>query len=141
MKDVLYLGPKGSYSEIALDKFKKIFSENVQTIPQDSIYKIIRTLKNTQQDDICAVIPIENSIEGVVRDTQDNLYDLALNGYRIYAETQLPIKHTLIGFGTKSEIKVINLTHKHWRNVESIFIVIGGMKLSLFQHYQLLMRL
>lgn len=105
-KEVLYLGPQGSYSEIAIKNFNEFLDKEPHIKPLNSISKIVQTLKNSDNT-ICAVIPIENSIEGIVRDTQDNLYDLALNGYRIYAETQLAITHSLIGFGKKSDLKFI----------------------------------
>ena len=108
LKEVLYLGPKGSFSEFALNNFEQILGKDIKKTPLDSIYKIVRTLKTSNNDSLCAVIPIENSIEGIVRDTQDNLNDLSLLGYRIYAETQLAVEHSLVGFGTKADIKTIS---------------------------------
>lgn len=104
---VLYLGPAGSYSEIAKEKFKLYFVDTCEFIAVDSIYKIIRTIKEFGSGSIAAVIPIENSIEGIVRDTQDNLMSLAENGFRVQAETDLEIKHSLISYGKKSQIKTI----------------------------------
>lgn len=107
---VLYLGPTGSYSEIAKDKFKECFASECEFIALESIYKIIRKLQELDSEDVAAVIPIENSIEGVVRETQDNLAALAKIGFRIQAETFLSVEHSLISFGDKKDIKKI-LSH------------------------------
>ena len=95
---LLYLGPKGSYSDIAKNKFKEYYSENIEFIEQNSISQIIEYLVNDGSDTTTAILPIENSIEGVVRETQDKLSYLAENGYFIYSETQLAISHALIGY-------------------------------------------
>ena len=42
---VLFLGPQGSYSQIAVRKFKDFFVQDYITVPIDSISKIIRTIK------------------------------------------------------------------------------------------------
>ena len=59
---------------------------------------------------VAAVVPIENSIEGVVRETQDKLIATAKNGYGIFAETRLEIEHALIGYGSINDVKII-LSH------------------------------
>jgi len=99
---VFYLGPSGSYSELAKNNFQEsFFSEGSEFVPCDSIFKIVRALNIEDSDSIAAVFPIENSIEGIVRETQDNLLDLSEKGFRILAETKLPIEHSLIGFSEK----------------------------------------
>ena len=104
---VLFLGPAGSYSELAKDKFLRYYSQDCEFYPEDSIYKIIKQLKVSNSETLAAVIPIENSIEGVVREAQDSLASLAERGYKIFAETKLSIEHSLVSFGGKSEIKTI----------------------------------
>lgn len=109
IKKVLFLGPAGSYSDAAKNKFDKYFDKNCCYEQQSSIYKIIRKLKELNSESIAAVIPIENSIEGVVRDTQDNLAGLTTYGIRILAETGMAIEHSLIGFAEKKgDIKTIS---------------------------------
>ena len=105
---VLFLGPVGSYSGIAKDKFARFYTSNCEFETLDSIYKIVRRLKELDSPSVAAVIPIENSIEGIVRDTQDNLVSLAQIGFHIQAETFLPIEHSLISYGDKTQIKIIS---------------------------------
>ena len=50
-----------------------------------------------QKLDMKAVIPIENSIEGIVRETLDNLSSLKKEGIKILAETIMNVEHALLG--------------------------------------------
>ena len=106
---ILYLGPEGSYSNIVMKKFLTHYSLNNYVIePIESIYMLIKKLCVDIEKNYIAIMPIENSIEGIVRDTQDNLVKLSNYGYKIFAETSLNIEHSLIGFGQKNEIKKIS---------------------------------
>ena len=108
IRKLLFLGPKGSYSDTAKNKFIEAFQLNCVTTNLKSISSIIKALKDENSEDIVAVIPIENSIEGIVRETLDNLVSLKKEEYRILAETTLNIEHALIGIAKNlKEIKVI----------------------------------
>ncbi len=103
---ILYLGPKGSYTEIAASKFIKHYDLNCIQEPISTIKKIIQEVND---NDYLAVIPIENSIEGIVRETVDallNVDDLV----KIYAQLSINISHCLISKGKKENIKTI-LSH------------------------------
>ncbi len=108
IKKLLFLGPKGSYSDFAKDKFIKSFNFNCVSTNLKSITGIIKAIKDENSEDIAAVIPIENSIEGIVREALDNLVSLKKEGIKIIAETTMDVKHALIGYANKkSEIKII----------------------------------
>ena len=108
IRKLLFLGPKGSYSDFAKNKFIEAFGLNCVSTNLKSISGVIKALKDDNSEDIAAVIPIENSIEGIVRETLDNLASLKKEGYKIIAETTMDIEHALIGYADKkSEIKVI----------------------------------
>ena len=108
IRKLLFLGPKGSYSDFAKNKFIEAFGLNCVSTNLKSISGVIKALKDENSEDIAAVIPIENSIEGIVRETLDNLASLKKEGYKILAETTMDIEHALIGYADKkSEIKVI----------------------------------
>lgn len=106
IEKLFFLGPIGSYTQLASEKFLSYINIK-ELISIDSIYEISRTLREKNLNEYAAVIPIENSIEGIVRESQDNLADLAKIGYRILAETCLDIEHSLVSFGNKNEIKTI----------------------------------
>ena len=108
IRKLLFLGPNGSYSDFAKDKFIDAFDLQCVSTNLKSISSIIRALKDENSEDIVAVIPIENSIEGIVRETLDNLSSLKKEGIKIIAETTMDVKHALLGFADKkSQIKVI----------------------------------
>lgn len=107
IKKLLFLGPNGSYSDFAKNKFIKHFNFNCVSTNLKSISSVIKALKDENSEDIVGVIPIENSIEGIVRETLDNLSSLKKEGIKIIAETTMDVKHALLGYGEKSEIKII----------------------------------
>ena len=107
IKKLLFLGPNGSYSDFAKNNFIDAFDLNCVSTNLKSISAIIKALKEANSQDIVAVIPIENSIDGIVRETLDNLSLLKNEGIKILAETTTNIDHALIGYGKKREIKVI----------------------------------
>ena len=108
IRKLLFLGPRGSYSDFAINKFIDAFDLNCVSTNLKSISGIIKALKDENNEDMAAVIPIENSIEGIVRETLDNLSSLKKEGFKIIAETTLNVEHALIGFcDKKSEIKVV----------------------------------
>ena len=102
---ILFLGPTGSYTENALKKFIDYFNLECEIEPVSTIKKIIQ---DVSANNCLAVVPIENSIEGIVRETVDAL--LNVKGVRIFSQIVLPISHCLISKGTKDKIKTI-LSH------------------------------
>ena len=108
IKKLLFLGPKGSYSDFAKDNFISAFELDCVSTNIKSISGVIKALKDENSEDIVAVIPIENSIEGIVRETLDNLSSLKKEGIKIIAETTMNVKHALLGYANKkSEIKIV----------------------------------
>lgn len=99
MEKILYLGPKGSYTELAAEKS----TQNQELTATNSIKKIIDTID--QNENIFGMIPIENSIEGIVRESIDNLVRTKDEKIQIVKEIILPISHCLI---TKS-VKIENI--------------------------------
>ena len=107
IRKLLFLGPSGSYSDFAKDKFIDAFNLNCVSTNLKSISGIIKALKDENNEDMVAVIPIENSIEGIVRETLDNLASMKREGFKIIAETTMDVEHALIGYGKKKDIKIV----------------------------------
>ena len=59
--NVYYLGPKGTFSEIAVVQY---FSKNINKHPKSSIEDVFKCVQKSQVD--YGVVPIENSVEGSV---------------------------------------------------------------------------
>ena len=88
-----------------METFKEklgLFSTKAEDI--SSITRVIQQLDN--EEDTIAVLPIENSIEGIVRETIDKLITTK-SGVKIQAELTIPICHCLISKGTKENIENI----------------------------------
>ena len=107
IRKLLFLGPNGSYSDFAKNKFIDAFNFNCVSTNLKSISSVIKALKDENSEDIVAVIPIENSIEGIVRETLDNLSSLKKEGIKIIAETTMDVEHALLGYGNIKDIKVV----------------------------------
>ncbi len=100
---IMFLGPRGSYSEIAMNFFKSRFGIETEVEPVTTIKKIINEVDATPC--ALAVVPIENSIEGIVRETVDAL--LECENVQIMAQTVVPISHCLIAKGRIGDVKNI----------------------------------
>ncbi len=106
-ENIYYLGPDGSNAHNAMLKFLDVCHAEIRNkIPCKSIKTALDTLEN-DENALC-VLPIENSIEGIVRETIDNLLKLKDKQIKIQGEMSLPINHLLLSTGSdKSKIKQI----------------------------------
>ena len=86
--NVSYLGPKGSFSEIALLNY---FDSNFDPIPLTSIADVFESIEKNQSD--YGIIPIENSIEGSINNTHDLLIN---SNVIITGEIELLINQCLL---------------------------------------------
>ncbi len=102
MKKLYFLGPKGTYSEIAAKKTVSMLNEEYIIEPVSTIAKIVELLDKEEEN--AGVLPIENSIEGIVRQSLDSLYS---SDVKIWAQTDIKIEHCLFSKGTKKDIKHI----------------------------------
>lgn len=102
MKKLYFLGPKGTYSEIAAKNFAYLLKDDFDLIPVSTIAKVIEL--TSLESSSCAVVPIENSIEGIVRPAIDNIY---LSDIKIQAQIEVNINHCLISRGDFKNIKHI----------------------------------
>ena len=85
---VAYLGPAGTFSELAL---LKQFGSSVEAVACVSIDEVFRALEAGGVD--FAIAPVENSTEGSVTRTLDLLLATPLH---IVAEVSLPVNHHLL---------------------------------------------
>lgn len=103
-KKILFFGPKGSYTDLAKDKFIEKFEfVDCEEVSKHTIISLLKELDETNDKNLLAVIPIENSIEGVVRETLDSLARLGDDSIKILSEVVIPISHCLITRATRLE--------------------------------------
>ena len=87
-KSVAFLGPEASFSSIAATK---IFGDSVFRHPQRNIHDVFLSVEEGRSD--FGVVPIENSTEGSVAQTLDELFVTSLN---IIEEKQIRISLSLL---------------------------------------------
>ena len=105
MSKYAYLGPVGTFTEAAL---RSITSQSDQLIPCANVTAALDMVRNGGSD--FALVPIENSVEGVVARTLD---ELAIGEpLIIVGEVLLPVTFALLVRDEKVEIKKI-ATHPH----------------------------
>lgn len=115
---ILTLGPAGSYSDIVSKKFSELqnitnkvcYAKRIR-----EVFELVKTGKIKQ-----GIIPIENKIEGSVRETMDALFESNL---KVITKLILPIKHCLATLPNvkKKDIKLI-LSHDQALNQCSNYI-------------------
>lgn len=87
---ISYLGPAGTYSEIAALSYAQ---PGDVLVPMASHHTVLEAVENGNAD--VAMMPIENILEGAITVTLDLL--IHQTALRICAETVVPIKHHLLG--------------------------------------------
>ena len=99
MKRVSFQGEHGAYSESAAFAF---FKEEIETIPFPTFAEVLESTVNNNSE--YSVLPIENSLEGTVGESNDLLYSTTLS---VIGEVYHKIEHCLIGIGTLDDIKTV----------------------------------
>ena len=97
---VAYLGPAGTFSEMAV---LRQFGSSVEARPCSTIADVFRMTENSRTD--FGVVPVENSTQGTVAVTLDLLLDTSLT---IVGEVSIPIIHNLLTrSGDLSKVKTV----------------------------------
>jgi len=91
-KKISYLGPPGTFTEEALDRFVKDVNQ-IEKISFLAVAEVIKSVDRGEVDE--GLVPMENSIEGSVNITQDIL--TFESEAKIIGEVTIPVKHSLIG--------------------------------------------
>jgi chorismate mutase/prephenate dehydratase len=100
---VAYLGPQGTFSEMAL---AKQFGANVEALPCASIDEVFRAAETGAA--AYAVVPVENSTDGAIGRTLDLLLATPL---RICAEVVLRVQQNLMA--KRAAMKTIRKVYSH----------------------------
>lgn len=100
---VAYLGPVGTFTQLAL---LDIFGEAIDSVPQKTITDVFQEV--TMRKVTLGVVPIENSTEGAVTYTLDELLDTDLN---IVSEKFLRISFSLLS--VCEEMKEVKKLYSH----------------------------
>lgn len=85
---VAFLGPLGTFTHAAVDRYFGLDAEKLSVPTIDDVFIEVETGRARY-----GVVPVENSTEGAVNNTQDCLIDTSLN---IIAEVIIPIEHNFL---------------------------------------------
>ncbi len=101
---VAYLGPQGTFSEMAAHRF---FGHAIHTLPEDSIDAVFAEVEAGVAD--FGVVPVENSTEGAVNNTLDMFLSSPL---KICGELDLPIHHNLMSHEARLDAITTIFSHR-----------------------------
>ncbi len=99
VKTIAYLGPQASFTEMAKDEFCKRFNISAYPTPLQTIRQVVEYVDDNP--DSLGVLAVENSIEGAVRESMDNLMVTKNPNIKILSECYLPINHCLLARTTE----------------------------------------
>tara|TARA_Y100001960_G_scaffold21826_1_gene19094 strand:- start:234 stop:1058 length:825 start_codon:yes stop_codon:yes gene_type:complete len=100
MKKVSYQGVPGAYSQSAAKKF---FGEEIDTYGTDTFEEVLKSAipEESPTDVNYCILPVENSIEGTVGQSVDEIVKTKLHAI---GEVYLKVEHCLIGKGKLDEV-------------------------------------
>lgn len=99
VQTIAYLGPGGSYTEMAKDIFCQKYDLSAPQEPMKTIKTVLEFVD--ENPNTIGILPIENSIEGAVRETIDNLIRTKNANVQILSEMVMPIHHCLLSKTTE----------------------------------------
>ena len=97
--EVICLGMGGSYSEIAKDKLFKMHDLYLYQRSLNSIKECIEYVD--EFSNAIAVLPVETSYKGIIRETIDNLIMTKNQNIQILAETVIPVNDCILSKTTE----------------------------------------
>ena len=105
--EIAYLGPEGTFTQTAVYKH---FGHSVSTLALPTIDQVFREVESGTCQ--FGVVPIENSIEGVINHTHDMLLTSSL---RICGEIEVRIHHFLMN--TSGQKEVVEKIYSHQQSL------------------------
>jgi len=110
-KLIAHLGPNGTYSEVATLIYARQLQEKTgsesKLVPFPNIAQTLKAVADGEAD--VGVVPVENSIEGVVAITLDTLWEL--DTLQIQQGLNLPVVHNFLSRG--KSLKGIKTVYSH----------------------------
>ena len=98
-KEVICLGMGGTYSEIAKDKLFKAYNLFLYQRSLNGIKECIDYVDENPQ--AIAVLPVETTYKGIIRETIDNLIATKNSNVKILAETIIPVNDCILSKTTE----------------------------------------
>lgn len=99
IRNIAYLGPKDSFSGMAMDEFCKRYNIQCFSTPLGTIKEIVSYVENSP--DTVGILPVDNTLDGTIRESLDCLIASANPNLRIIEEMILPIEYCLLSKTTE----------------------------------------
>ena len=99
IKNIAYLEPETSFSSMATDEFCNAHNLSCFTTPLTTIKQVVEYV--AQNPDTLGVLPIENTIDGTIRESFDSLLACKNPNIRIIEELVMPIEYCLLSRTTE----------------------------------------
>ena len=94
-----FLGPENSFSEMAKDEFCKKYGVIIQSVAFSTVKEVVDFVD--KNSDALGVLPVENSIDGAMREPLDTLTETQNPYIRILSEIVMPIEYCLLSKTTE----------------------------------------
>ena len=99
IKNIAYLEPETSFSSMATDEFCAAHNMKCFTTPLKTIKQIVDYV--AQNPDTLGVLPIENTLDGTIRESFDCLMACKNPNIRIIEELVMPVEYCLLSRTTE----------------------------------------
>ena len=99
VKNIAYLEPETSFSAMAVDEFCSMYNMNCFTTPLNNIKQVVEYVENNP--DTLGVLPVENTLDGTIRESLDSILISKNPNMRILSEIIMPIEYCLLSKTTE----------------------------------------
>lgn len=99
VKNIVFLEPECSFSEIAKDEICTKYNIQCFSTPMKTIKQIVDYVSETP--DSLGILPVENTLDGTIRESLDALMASSNPNIRIVSEITLPIEYCLLSKTTE----------------------------------------
>lgn len=100
VKNIAYLEPQNSFSEMAKDEFCQKYGINCFSTPLKTI-KQIADYVSANPADTLGVLPVENTLDGTIRESLDCLITSENKNIKIISEMVIPVEYCLLSKTTE----------------------------------------
>lgn len=99
VKNIVFLEPECSFSDMAKDEFCNKYRLQCNSIPLKTIKQIVDYVESNP--DSVGVLPVENTLDGTIRESLDCIITSKNPNIRIISELTLPVEYCLLSKTTE----------------------------------------
>lgn len=100
ISNIAYLGPENSFSEMVVDEYSRLYNLNCYNMPFSTIKQVVDYVSKNSHDTI-GVLPVENTIDGAIRESIDSIILSVNPNLRIISEMIMPVEYCLLSKTTE----------------------------------------